>query len=276
MTRRLLIALALTGFAHAGFAADGIDIAAYGKCTEAGRAPKAAPAAVLAACKGIADQGVPAAQYLIGMSFLNTDGFSSPEAAVWLQRAATLGNPPAQTALAIVKLNQKNEKAIEEGRDLLRRAACNGTRQALDLIAQAKVKREQLGCDDSLLDFNGTWQADLTFLKTPPSGPSQFSYRVVVEGTSVRVLRESGGEWSEVKPGKFTLRREGQTAIVTAIDSGWDFDGQWIETWTFHLLRTGEKTAFTNFVRTVNNPHLPVSLSWRAFAGVAEGVATRN
>ena len=79
-----LLILFIAAISKAALCAESVDIEAYGKCTEAGRA-RATPAVIMAACKGIADNGIPAAQYLIGITFLNADGVKSPQALVVMQ-----------------------------------------------------------------------------------------------------------------------------------------------------------------------------------------------
>jgi hypothetical protein len=66
-----------------------------------------------------------------------------------------------------------------------------------------------------------------------------------------------------------------QSAAITAFDSGWDFDGEWIESWTIQLLRVGLDDARVSYLRTVNNPHMPAAISWRTFSSISEGSARR-
>src|ERR1700682_3156824 len=108
MRRLLLLTLVLAAVSNAALAADSIDMDAYRKCTEAGR-DRLAPAVVMAACKGLAEQGIPAAQYLIGITFLNANGVKSPEASEWLTRAAATGHPPAEQARAGIELSSRDE-----------------------------------------------------------------------------------------------------------------------------------------------------------------------
>jgi hypothetical protein len=270
-----LLILFITAISNAALCADALDMDAYRKCTEAGRA-RAAPPVVMAACKGIADNGIPAAQFVIGVTFLNADGVKSPQALEWLTRAAATGHPPAQHALAMIKMSSAVESDRSEGRELMRQSACSGFPQANQLLEKVKVPRAQLHCDDSPTNFAGTWNLALVTTKAPPAGTPKRNYRISIENDAAKVFYEDKDKWIESKPGTFRLTREGQTAVISSIDSGWDFDGQWIETWTFYLLRTGEKTAFASFVRTVNNPHLPPSLSWKAFNSFADGPASRD
>jgi hypothetical protein len=66
--------------------------------------------------------------------------------------------------------------------------------------------------------------------------------------------------WIEVKPGQFTARQADDSLVISALDSGWDLDGKWVESWTIHLLRLSDQEAVINFVRTVNSLHVPAAL----------------
>jgi len=79
-----------------------------------------------------------------------------------------------------------------------------------------------------------------------------------------------------VKPGRFRIETHKQSATVTAVDLGFDFDGEWIESWTIQLLRLGVDEAHVAYLRTVNNPHMPRGFSWRAFSSFSEGTARKT
>jgi len=79
-----------------------------------------------------------------------------------------------------------------------------------------------------------------------------------------------------VKPGKFTVSQLDETVVVSVLDSGSDFDGKWIETWSITFLRLTEKEAVVNYIRTVNNRDMPSTFSWRTFTTVAEGRMKRT
>ena len=102
------------------------------------------------------------------------------------------------------------------------------------------------------------------------------SYKVTIQGSAVRVFVKSDDEWIEAKPGKFTFTQLEQSATIAATDSGWDFDGKWIESWTLQFMRTGPNDAAVAYLRTVNNPNLPDQFNWRAFSSFAKGEAHRR
>jgi hypothetical protein len=86
----------------------------------------------------------------------------------------------------------------------------------------------------------------------------------------------SSSDWVEAKPGKFRVAVLDQTAIVSAVDSGWDFEGKWIESWSIQLLRTGHDSAVASFFRTANNVNIPSTIPWRTFSALAEGSAHKT
>jgi hypothetical protein len=92
----------------------------------------------------------------------------------------------------------------------------------------------------------------------------------------VQVFQKPASQWIEVKAGKFKMEKLNQTVSVTTLDTGWDFDGEWTEAWTLQLLRLGRDEARVSFLRTVNNPHMPSGISWRAFSSLSEGTARRT
>jgi hypothetical protein len=126
-----------------------------------------------------------------------------------------------------------------------------------------------------MTDFSGEWILSLKWDKAAPAGPEVQSYRITVGAGAPRVHYKVDEKWIEAKPGRFVMTQNDETATISVSDSGWDFDGKWIETWTIQLLRTGHDEAAASYLRTVNNPHLPAQFSWRTFTTFAEGTARR-
>ena len=126
-------------------------------------------------------------------------------------------------------------------------------------------------------DFTGEWIADLKWVKSGAvaAGTSNYQFKIVIANDVPRVFTKFDSTWTEVKPGRFKLEKDGQSATIAAIDRGWDFDGEWIESWTIQLLRTGRDDAHVAYLRTVNNPYMPKTFNWRAFSSFSEGNARR-
>ncbi|HEX8173299.1 MAG TPA: hypothetical protein VF824_22385 [Thermoanaerobaculia bacterium] len=251
---------------------------AYQQCTEATHKTPLDVDAVVARCEAPARQGVPGAQYVIGAMLANRGKANDLETAMpWLEKAANAGHPAAAFHLASLLVTSKDPAQVERGRTLFRAAACAGAPQALDTLQKAGGTRESIGCAPAAdTDFSGEWTLDLKWQNPLPGSQTTQSYRVVIEGTAARVYYKLKDAWVEAKPGKFVFTQQDQSATVAVTDSGWDFDGKWIETWTMQLMRTGADEAAVAYLRTVNNPHLPPQLAWRTFSNFAQGTARRT
>jgi len=263
-------ALAIT--AGRARAAD-IDLKAYAKCTEFALTETAAPPEAEAACLGPANQGLPGAQYALG-AILMSRGKRS-EAIQWLEKAVSLHHPPASHILAEIYLQTKDAALKARGKELLRYAVCAGYPPA-QRSPSRKLLAEPLRCPGvSSNSFEGTWSsAALNWLRPPPGGGTADALRVTLSGGMPKVYVRSKTDWIETKPGKFQAQQVDDTLVVTALDSGWDLDGKWIESWTIHLLRVSSTEAVMNLVRTVNNIYIPDSTGLKVFSSVAEGKAT--
>ena len=239
---------------------------AYSECN---RAVQSGAADAIAKCEQPAKEGIPGAQYALGALLTNRNNGDDMQRGVeFLEKAVASGNPVAAYHLATVLAERNQERA----RELFRFAVCAGSPQALAELSRSGVGRETIGCVPSPeADFTGQWSLSLKWDKT---APAKENYRISIAGGSARVSIEIGGKWTEVK-GAFTVNQLDETITIMNTDSGWDFDGKWVESWTFQLLRTGPDEAKAVYLRTVNNPHLPTRFAWRAFANFAEGTARR-
>jgi hypothetical protein len=194
----------------------------------------------------------------------------------WLEKAVAGGSPPAAFHLASLLLQQKDPSAVARGRELFKSAACAGYPEAVKAVRDAGASIEKLACPPvAETDFSGDWSVRLKWGTTSPAGPATESYRISIGGGEVHVSMLIGGTWQEVKAGKFTLSQNDRSLTVASTDSGWDFDGKWIESWTLQFMRTSPDDATVAFLRTVNNPYLPAQLSWKTFSTFAEGTAQR-
>jgi hypothetical protein len=127
-------------------------------------------------------------------------------------------------------------------------------------------------------DFSGDWIISLKWAKDAPAGAAPHAmenYRISIKWLRASVSINVDGKWTEVKPGRFTVAQHDESITIAATDIGWDFDGKWIESWTFQMMRTAPDQASVAYLRNVNNPHVPPRFSWRTFATFAEGTARR-
>jgi hypothetical protein len=276
MIRRSLLALVLVVLVVAA-RGDGVSLAdreAYSKCVEAASG-RDASADMIAVCEAPAKAGIPGAQYALGAAlFARNQGGDRTAGVEWLEKSAASGSPAAQLVLAGILVQEDAPASKERGRELSKAAICAGYPPALDIAKQYGVSREKLGCAASPnTNFDGDWIADLKYTSAPMATTTQFSLKVTIAGGNARVFMKPGSDWSEVKPGSFKVRQLDETITVSVLESGWDFDGKWIETWTIHLQRLDASTAAMTYLRTVNNPHIPPALGWRTFTTFAEGTA---
>jgi hypothetical protein len=259
------------------FAADKPDplVVAYSRCTDAAMKPGANPADGIAACKEPAEAGVPGAQYAMGALLLNgANGQSSPEAVQWLERAVAAGHPGAAYFLASVLSSTNPTRA----RELVRTAACGEYTPALEMFQKPGLTFDKSACPPRRdTDFAGEWSGKLPWVKIPPaSTATALELKVAFSGSDVHVFMRSADAWIEVKRGLFKVAQVDETAVVSVLDSGSDFDGKWIESWSLTLLRISDDEAVVTFSRTVNNRDMPANLSWRTFTTVAEGRMKRS
>lgn len=251
-------------------AATEIDLKAYEKCTEYAESEQVAPPEAEAVCLGPAKQGSPGAQYALGAILLSHQKYQ--DGLQWLEKAAAAKLPPAAHLLGSIYVQTKDAARQARGRDLLTFAICSGYPPSQE--QEVKTAAGNPKCAQPSAPFDGTWTGQLTWVKPSPSSKTD-QLRVTVQGSSVKVLMHSGDKWTEVKPGRFAAQQVDDTLYISTLDSGWDFDGKWIETWTIHLLRTSDNQATMHFLRTVNNIYVPESTGLRTFSTVAEGSATR-
>jgi hypothetical protein len=232
---------------------------------------------VLAKCEQPAQAGIPGAQFAMGVSLTGRrSGDDMTRGIEWLEKAVAAGSPPAAFHLATILLRRKDEPSISRGRELFKVALCAGYPDAVRAITKAGGSKDAVACAPSPeTDFSGEWSISLKWDQAP-GGASMESYRVSIHEGRANVSMKIDGRWTEIKAGKFTLTQQDQSLTIAATDSGWDFDGKWIESWTIQLMRTGADEASVAYLRTVNNPYLPSRFLWRTFATFAEGTARRN
>jgi hypothetical protein len=249
---------------------------AYQACTEALNRQPEDIADVLAKCEEPANGGVPGAEYAVGaMLVARNSGNDMTRGVEWLEKAVAAGSPPAAYHLAGVLVSKKTEESITRGRELFKYAVCAGYPPALSELEREGVSKASISCaPDTDTDFTGEWIVSLRWDKKAPAVSTE-SYRVSIAGGTARVSMKIGGAWTEVKPGKFSLAQQEQSLTVSTMDSGWDSDGKWIESWNIQFMRTGADEATVAFLRTVNNPYLPPRFGWRTFSNFVEGTAHR-
>jgi len=254
------------------------DLTKYHECTAAATKEETTADQMIEACRQPAEAGIPGAQYAYGVGLLGRNQAGDRTAGIdWLEKATASGNPAAAFVLAGVLLQEESPASQERGRSLVRQVVCSGYPPAVSAFAAQGVTADKIRCSPAPdEDFTGEWIADLKWVKVEPVGEGGPQLKLIFSKDSVQVFMKSGSDWVEVKPGLFKITHIAQSINVSAMESNWDFDGKWIESWTILMLRTEADKATLSFLRTVNNPHVPADLGWRTFSTLAEGNAIRS
>ncbi|HVI26002.1 MAG TPA: hypothetical protein VM576_07420 [Xanthomonadaceae bacterium] len=114
--------------------------------------------------------------------------------------------------------------------------------------------------DDPMFRFDGAWEGVLTGHGGPDlvdGAGMQRAFRIEVGAGQARVFQQLRGQWSEMKPGTFTVSAWGSQAVLYSLTSGQDEDGTWVEGSSFTLVRTSPDAVVAYWLRTVNNLDLP-------------------
>jgi len=258
--------------------AQSIDLQAYGKCTGFATSDQPPPPEAVQLCQVPASQGLPGAQFALAAILLDqSKGAPAPEAIAWLEKAVKTGHPPAAHLLGAIYLRSATPELQARGRELLRFAICSGYPPAQQMRSVIAPDNAQLDCAGfGPFNFDGTWSSSMKWVQRSAASGDAPELRLTVSQKEAKVYMHSSQGWVEVKPGQFTVRQADDSMVISALDSGWDLDGKWVETWTIHLLRLSDKEALMNFVRTVNNLHMPPESTLKVFTSVAEGKAIRS
>jgi hypothetical protein len=103
----------------------------------------------------------------------------------------------------------------------------------------------------------------------------EVTLRLVFAGEQPRVYLSERGTWMEAKPGSFSARCVGPSAIVHAIDSARDADGTWVESWVLAVTVRDPEKLLTRWIRMVNNVNLPLTNPSSKFSSEAVGILQR-
>lgn len=122
--------------------------------------------------------------------------------------------------------------------------------------------------------LDGTWEGNLDPVSAAGLSPTRLrGVRLVISGQSVRVFIPNDGSPREIKPGTFTIQRDGTNAVITSIeaDPGRPRNEGWVETWCFVITLRDADTLIVNFVRVVNNNDAPADQTSARFSQIASG-----
>jgi hypothetical protein len=112
-----------------------------------------------------------------------------------------------------------------------------------------------------MFQFVGVWEGTLKGHSGPnlvAGAGAKRSFRIAVNAQQVHVFQQIDGQWSEMKPGTFSIYNWGSQAIIYSLTSGQDKDGTWVEGSSFTLVHHSPSSIIAYWLRTVNNLNLPV------------------
>ena len=122
--------------------------------------------------------------------------------------------------------------------------------------------------------LDGMWEGKLTRIHGPGlterDAPPQ-TWRFVIEGDIVHVFIIRDGQVQEVKSGRFRIQRHMTNAVISAVDSGGDSDGTWVESEAFTLLLKRPDTVGVIFAGAINNVSSPLDQPISKMLSVATG-----
>jgi hypothetical protein len=86
-----------------------------------------------------------------------------------------------------------------------------------------------------------------------------------------------GGETKlELNAPRVQFTRLATNAVATAMDSGNDEDGSWVETWSFVMTLKGPDKMIVHWTRVVNNLDMPVDAKASKFSAAGMGELVRG
>ena len=130
--------------------------------------------------------------------------------------------------------------------------------------------------------LDGTWQGQMKWLDTGNSRRhgEAFAQRIIIQGPGARVFRFKGEQpdeitWDSTKEWPFQVQRKGTNAVISAINSGRDDDGQFVETWVFAVTQKDRNTLISSLLWVMNNNNLPLGVDYSKFSLAAMGELRR-
>ena len=226
----------------------------YLQCSVAAEEPKSdAARRGVGACRAAADAGSPTAAFNVCLILRDNPDLPDSKGWVsWCERAAEQDHPIAQYVLAFKYFGARDPRALE----LLRKSACAGFPNAVEAIRQ---RGGSLACPEPA-DLDGTWEGSLGIVaRQRQGGPTQEPVvtRLAIRGDVVSVKVLVSGSWKDIKPESFQIRRHKASAVIQAIDDGWDHDGNWVEGWVFTVTVVDHEHLRAVYHRVVNNVNAP-------------------
>lgn len=124
--------------------------------------------------------------------------------------------------------------------------------------------------DDPRFQFRGTWIGTLRGYDAPSFIDSKrypLSFCVFIgSADNAKVYKWSKGKWKDFGNRPYSWTSWGSQAEVSALASGTDDDGTWVEGSRFTFVRYDADTSIVYWLRTVNNLDIPATAQYYYFA----------
>ena len=137
-------------------------------------------------------------------------------------------------------------------------------------------------CAQDFGSLDGTWEGQMKWFDT---GDRQrhgeaFTQRIIIQGQEARVFRFKGTQmeeitWDTTKQWPFQVQRKLTNAVISAINSGRDDDGMFVETWVLAVTQKDRNTLISNLFWVMNNNNLPLTVNYSKFSLAAKGELRR-
>jgi hypothetical protein len=155
------------------------------------------------------------------------------------------------------------------------------------LLAPAQVAAQSSSTGDSSAlrsaSYDGVWTGATQCLYDPglvSENECDIGLSFNISGDSFQVqqtLRNiRGGETKlDLSSPRVLFTRLATNAVATAIDSGNDEDGSWVETWSFVMTLKSPDKMIVHWTRVVNNMDMPVDVKGSKFSAAGMGELNR-
>jgi hypothetical protein len=212
-------------------------------------------------CRECAAKNVPMCQLAMGLYNSNVDLDSAKK---YLTASAKNGNPIAAGNLFSLYQYEKKNDSASYWKNM---AILKGYQQ----VDSSALESPQLyGGIDSLFAYDGSWETSkvrCVYSSASDSACPAYKLKIKISGDSVEVYMPVNKDWKLIDR-KFIISKTKSNAVLFNTKSGWDFEGEWVETWNITLTKFNKNKMGMHFIRQVNNLHLPTGTDHSKFSFV--------
>jgi hypothetical protein len=154
---------------------------------------------------------------------------------------------------------------------------------ALLAFTQSSFAVDRSNAPLQLASYDGKWRGTVNCLYDPglwPDDECELGFVFDIQGSNFaleQIVKSKKGKETRthIKPGKFTLRRLGVSALAYSLDTGRDEDGTWVETWSFVMTLLDADHMRVHWTRVVNNVDMPKNANGSKFSSAGMGDFSR-